>query len=128
MNGSWERKVPPAWGEKGRLAGAAAGRARPLARPQLRHLRDATPPADSWHPAAPHHCPQSQELWPACSLVFDGGQLPAGRAGSTVIDLTEPGQFHIRRRGTGFARAMQLLPTKYGLAHVLDADSDTGSE
>lgn len=73
--------------------------------------------------------PALQDLWPACSLVFDGGQLPAGRAGSTVIDLTRPGQFSIRRRGTGFARAMQLLPTKFGLRHALESDGDSsGSE
>jgi len=60
-----------------------------------------------------------QELWPSCSLVFDGGQLDAGRSGSTVVDLTTPGQFVIRRRGTGFAQTMQLLQEKYGLKHVL---------
>ncbi|PSC75583.1 2, 5 -phosphodiesterase 12 [Micractinium conductrix] len=60
-----------------------------------------------------------QELWPACSLVFDGGALDAGRSGSTVIDLATPGQFVISRRGAGFARTMQLLQEKYGLRHVL---------
>ncbi|KAL4445318.1 hypothetical protein ABPG77_011143 [Micractinium sp. CCAP 211/92] len=60
-----------------------------------------------------------QELWPACSLVFDAGRLDAGRSGSTVIDLTTPGEFVIRRRGSGFARTMQLLQEKHGLKHVL---------
>lgn len=65
-----------------------------------------------------------QELWPACSAVFDGGELDAGRAGSTVIDLTQSGQFEIRRRGTSFARTMQLLQEKHGLQHVLCYASD----
>lgn len=60
-----------------------------------------------------------QELWPSCSLVFDAGRLDAGRSGSTVIDLTTPGEFVIRRRGSGFARTMQLLQEKHGLKHVL---------
>jgi len=69
--------------------------------------------APSPHPAPP------QELWPSCSLVFDGGQLAAGRAGSTVIDLTRPGRFIIQRRGSGFAHVMQLLQEKYELRHLL---------
>lgn len=59
------------------------------------------------------------ELWPACSLVFDGGQLDAGRSGSTVIDLCTPGQFEIVRRGSGFAASVQLMQGKYGLKHVI---------
>ena len=68
-----------------------------------------------------------QELWPACSLVFDAGKLDAGRSGSTVIDLTVPKQFAIRRRGSGFAACMQLLQEKYGLRHLL-ASPDSDSE
>lgn len=67
-----------------------------------------------------------QDLWPACGLVFDAGQLDAGRSGSTVIDLTQPGQFVIRRRGSGFAACMQLLQEKHGLHHLLGStDSDS---
>lgn len=71
--------------------------------------------------ASPHSCGHrpAQELWPSCSLVFDAGRLDAGRSGSTVIDLTTPGEFVIRRRGSGFARTMQLLQEKHGLKHVL---------
>lgn len=61
-----------------------------------------------------------QELWPSCSLVFDGGQLDAGRSGSTVIDLTQPGQFSVARRGAGFARIMQLLQDKYKMQHLME--------
>lgn len=60
-----------------------------------------------------------QDLWPACSIVFDGGQLDAGRSGSTIVDLSQPGSFCITRRGAGFARTMQLLQEKYQLRHVL---------
>ena len=68
----------------------------------------------------PPHLPVPQDLWPACSLVFDGGRLDAGRSGSTVVDLTRPGTFSIGRRGPGFARTMQLLQEKYGLRHDLE--------
>jgi len=38
-------------------------------------------------------------LWPHCSYVFDGGVLPSGRAGSTIVDLTTPGVYKILRDG-----------------------------
>ena len=61
-----------------------------------------------------------QELWGACALVMDGGQLADGqRSGSTVIDLTQAGRFAIARRGAGFARCMQLLQEKFGLTHYI---------
>ncbi len=60
-----------------------------------------------------------QELWPACAAVFDGGDLEAGRAGSTMVDLTESGRFRVTRRGAGFAEAVSLLTNKFGLEHVL---------
>lgn len=60
-----------------------------------------------------------QDIWHACSLVFDGGELDAGRAGSTVVDLAAPGEFVVVRRGTGFAHLVQLLQKKYGLRHVV---------
>jgi 2',5'-phosphodiesterase len=41
-----------------------------------------------------------RELWPQCEAVFDGGTIcGAGRHGSTIIDLSEPGCFRILRRG-----------------------------
>ena len=51
--------------------------------------------------------------------MFDGGQLAAGRAGSTVVDLCTPGEFRIVRRGSGFAATVQLLTQKHGLRHVI---------
>lgn len=40
-----------------------------------------------------------ENLWQHCAYVYDGGVLPAGRAGSTIIDLTEQGTFKIIRAG-----------------------------
>jgi hypothetical protein len=39
-----------------------------------------------------------------CAYVFDGGQLPEDRRGSTVVDLSKPGTFFIIRDGS--ARAL----------------------
>lgn len=40
-----------------------------------------------------------ESLWPHCSYVFDGGVLPSGRAGSTIVDLMTPGVYKILRDG-----------------------------
>lgn len=40
-----------------------------------------------------------ENLWQHCAYVYDGGLLPSGRAGSTVIDLTKPGVYKILRPG-----------------------------
>lgn len=31
--------------------------------------------------------------------IYDGGDLPMGRAGSTIVDLTSPGKYTILRPG-----------------------------
>ncbi|XP_022156689.1 yrdC domain-containing protein, mitochondrial [Momordica charantia] len=41
-----------------------------------------------------------ESIWPHCAYVYDGGVLPAGRAGSTIIDLTKKGTFKIIRAGS----------------------------
>ena len=69
------------------------------------------------HPPLPP--PPPQELHPSLALVFDGGRLAAGRSGSTILDLTRPGEFSVARRGSGFAEAVQLLAGKYGLRHLI---------
>lgn len=38
-------------------------------------------------------------LWDCCTYVYDGGVLPSGRAGSTVVDLTQRGKYKILRPG-----------------------------
>lgn len=40
-----------------------------------------------------------ENLWKHCAYVYDGGVLPAGRAGSTVVDLTTLGKYKILRAG-----------------------------
>ncbi|KAH9608332.1 hypothetical protein KSS87_010707 [Heliosperma pusillum] len=41
-----------------------------------------------------------ENLWEHCSYVYDGGNLPMGRAGSTIVDLTKPGKYKIIRPGS----------------------------
>jgi 2',5'-phosphodiesterase len=55
-------------------------------------------------------------LWPRCAAVFDGGALAAGRAGSTVVDLTRPGRFRVARAGVAAAETAALLRAHFGLA------------
>ena len=86
----------------------------------LAQLAEGRPPSVG-STAAPKTCaPRPQELHAACALVFDGGRLGEVRAGSTILDLTQAGQFRATRRGCGFAAAVQLLTGKYGLRHVID--------
>lgn len=40
-----------------------------------------------------------EDLWQHCAYVYDGGVLPSGRAGSTVVDLVKPGIYKILRPG-----------------------------
>lgn len=40
-----------------------------------------------------------ENLWEHCAYVYQGGVLPSGRAGSTVVDLTRLGKFKILRSG-----------------------------
>lgn len=40
-----------------------------------------------------------ESLWEHCAYVYDGGVLPSGRAGSTVVDLTGSGKYKILRPG-----------------------------
>ena len=59
-----------------------------------------------------------QPLWSHCTAVFDGGPIAEGnRAGSTIIDLSEPGYFRILRRGLDQAadEYAQLLRTQFRL-------------
>ncbi|KAK6163304.1 hypothetical protein DH2020_000168 [Rehmannia glutinosa] len=40
-----------------------------------------------------------ENLWHHCAYVYDGGVLPSGRAGSTVVDLSMLGKYKILRPG-----------------------------
>ncbi|XVF05669.1 hypothetical protein REPUB_Repub05bG0192500 [Reevesia pubescens] len=55
-----------------------------------------------------------ENLWEHCAYVFDGGVLPAGRAGSTVVDHTKPGKYKILRPGSAKEETIAILE-KYSL-------------
>lgn len=58
----------------------------------------------------PKDIAEFQDLWSQCAAVFDGGTIDAaGRAGSTIIDLSEAGYFRILRRGAEQAAAEYVL-------------------
>lgn len=40
-----------------------------------------------------------EDIWEHCAFVYDGGILPSGRAGSTIVDLTRLGKYRILRTG-----------------------------
>lgn len=50
-----------------------------------------------------------ENLWEHCAYVFDGGELPLGRAGSTVVDLTTPGKYKILRPGSAREETTAIL-------------------
>ncbi|KAG6493930.1 hypothetical protein ZIOFF_048935 [Zingiber officinale] len=58
-----------------------------------------------------------ENLWQHCAYVYDGGVLPSGRAGSTVVDLTNPGSFKILRPGSARPETTAILE-KFGLEEV----------
>ncbi|KAK4421537.1 RuvB-like protein 1 [Sesamum alatum] len=41
-----------------------------------------------------------ENLWQHCAYIYNGGVLPSGRAGSTVVDLTTVGKYKILRPGS----------------------------
>lgn len=72
------------------------------------------PPLSSLPPLTHHAPPRSANLsgrtsslqvgefevmWDRLAVVFDGGAIPGGRAGSTIVDLSEPGRYSILRAG-----------------------------
>lgn len=50
-----------------------------------------------------------KNLWEHCTFVYDGGILPAGRAGSTVVDLTMIGKYKILRPGSAMEETVSIL-------------------
>lgn len=53
------------------------------------------------------------QLWPCLAGIFDGGQLNSNaephRAGSTVVDLSEPSRFKVIREGIAFESTISTL-------------------
>ncbi|KAG6554953.1 hypothetical protein Mapa_003538 [Marchantia paleacea] len=54
-------------------------------------------------------------LWSHCFAIFDAGTLPAGRAGSTIVDLTAAGEFKVVRAGSALVETVQIL-SKFNLS------------
>ncbi|MED6206246.1 hypothetical protein PIB30_024837 [Stylosanthes scabra] len=50
-----------------------------------------------------------ENLWEHCAFVYDGGVLPSGRAGSTVVDLTTPHKYKILRPGSAKEETIAIL-------------------
>ncbi|CAI9105105.1 OLC1v1003960C1 [Oldenlandia corymbosa var. corymbosa] len=50
-----------------------------------------------------------ENLWEHCAWIYDGGVLPSGRAGSTVVDLTSPGTYKILRPGSAKEETVAIL-------------------
>ncbi|KAK1357396.1 Threonylcarbamoyl-AMP synthase [Heracleum sosnowskyi] len=50
-----------------------------------------------------------ENLWEHCAYVYDGGVLPSGRAGSTVVDLTSMGKYKILRPGSAAVETIEVL-------------------
>ncbi|XP_038705845.1 yrdC domain-containing protein, mitochondrial isoform X2 [Tripterygium wilfordii] len=50
-----------------------------------------------------------ETLWEHCAHVYDGGVLPSGRAGSTVVDLTKLGKYKILRPGSAKEETVTIL-------------------
>ncbi|KAK3206010.1 hypothetical protein Dsin_020056 [Dipteronia sinensis] len=50
-----------------------------------------------------------ENLWEQCPYVYDGGVLPSGRAGSTVVDLTKLGKYKILRPGSAMEETVAIL-------------------
>ncbi|KAM7502080.1 hypothetical protein LguiB_000984 [Lonicera macranthoides] len=50
-----------------------------------------------------------ENLWQHCAYIYDGGVLPSGRAGSTVVDLTTVGKYKILRPGSAKEETVEIL-------------------
>ncbi|KAM7263011.1 hypothetical protein ACFE04_000694 [Oxalis oulophora] len=59
-----------------------------------------------------------ETLWEHCTHVYDGGVLPAGRAGSTIVDLTRVGIYKILRPGSAREETVAILKN-----HSLEEES-----
>ncbi|XP_056901346.1 yrdC domain-containing protein, mitochondrial isoform X1 [Takifugu flavidus] len=57
-----------------------------------------------------------QELWPNLAVVVDGGPVGGqSRLGSTVVDLSVRGKYHIIRQGCALTSTIDVLEHKHGL-------------
>ncbi|KAL9238859.1 hypothetical protein vseg_013231 [Gypsophila vaccaria] len=63
-----------------------------------------------------------ENLWEHCAYVYDGGKLPMGRAGSTIVDLSSPGKYKIIRPGSAREETVAILEQ-----HFLQQESSEGT-
>ena len=56
-----------------------------------------------------------------CKAAFDSGISGNFRSGSTIIDLTVPGQFSIVREGVNLEETVELLIKKFGLVDTTES-------
>ena len=90
------------WGKKG---GSTEPIGLPLDPPQImvHEMPQVLPPFLDFEVRSFGFLPQEfQELWPHLDVIIDGGELGKSdscRSGSTVVDLSVPGQFSIIRDG-----------------------------
>ncbi|KAK3036796.1 hypothetical protein RJ639_030488 [Escallonia herrerae] len=56
-----------------------------------------------------------ENLWEHCAYVYDGRVLPLGRAGSTIVDLTNIGKYKILRSGSAKEEMVKILQ-RYSLS------------
>ncbi|KAK4408512.1 YrdC domain-containing protein, mitochondrial [Sesamum angolense] len=61
-----------------------------------------------------------ENLWEHCAYIYNGGVLPSGRAGSTVVDLTKLGQYKILRPGSAKDETVAILE-RYSLVEESSA-------
>ncbi|XP_073147550.1 uncharacterized protein [Henckelia pumila] len=56
-----------------------------------------------------------ENLWKHCAYIYNGGVIHSDRAGSTIVDLTEPGKYKILRPGSAEEETIRILE-RHGLA------------
>ncbi|KNA12617.1 hypothetical protein SOVF_123970 isoform A [Spinacia oleracea] len=59
-------------------------------------------------------------LWGHCAYVYDGGELPMGRAGSTIVDLTNSGKYKIIRPGSAREETIEILQDHFLIEEKTD--------
>ncbi|KAI5060062.1 hypothetical protein GOP47_0024482 [Adiantum capillus-veneris] len=65
-----------------------------------------------------------ESLWPYCAAVFDAGEIPSTREGSTIVDLTVPRVYKILRTGSALDSTVAVLE-RHGLTEA--ASTSKGS-
>lgn len=63
-----------------------------------------------------------ENLWDKCEAVFDGGRIASSRSGSTIVNLSVPGEFSIKRVG----EECEVIQVRWGekVESVLTVASD----